>query len=52
MSTITKYNIDDINSKNKNFNSIRSTIETAFYGNNVVNVNSANEAYKLAYDSP
>ena len=38
MSAITKYNIDDINSKNKNFNSI-STIETAFYGNNVVNVN-------------
>lgn len=52
MSTITKYNINDINSNNKNFNSIRSTIETNFYGNNVVNVNSVSEAYKLAYNSP
>lgn len=52
MSTITNYKRDNINSHNKIINSLRTTIETCFYGNNVVNVNSISEAYKLAYDSP
>ncbi|QXM05120.1 phosphoenolpyruvate carboxykinase (ATP) [Crassaminicella indica] len=34
------------------FSRIRSTIQTAFYRNNVVKINSIKEAYKLAKDSP
>lgn len=34
------------------FSQARATIETAFYGNNVVNVTSLKEAYKLAVASP
>lgn len=52
MSTITNYKREDINANNKLINSIRTTIETSFYGNNVVKVNSISEAYKLAHDSP
>lgn len=52
MSTITSFRREDITSNNKLFNPIRTTIETVFYGNNVVNVNSISEAYKLAYNSP
>ncbi len=52
MSTINLFNVNEINSNNKIFSSIRSTIETNFYGNNVVNINSLSEAYKLAYNSP
>lgn len=52
MSTITNYKREDINANNVLINSIRTTIETSFYGNNVVKVNSISEAYKLAHDSP
>lgn len=52
MSTVSNYKREDIVKENKLFNSIRSTIETNFYGNNVVNVLSISEAYKLAKNSP
>lgn len=52
MSTITFFKREDINKANKILNSLRSTIETTFYGNNVVQVKSISEAYKLAHDSP
>lgn len=52
MSTISNFKLEDIKKSNKIFNSLRTTLETAFYGNNVVNVTSASEAYKLAYNSP
>lgn len=52
MSTISNYKREDIVKENKLFNSIRSTIESNFYGNNVVNVTSVSEAYKLAKSSP
>ena len=52
MSTITNFKREDINANNILINSIRTTIETGFYGNNVVKVNSISEAYKLAHDSP
>ncbi len=52
MSTITSFKREDINKDNPIINSLRTTIETNFYGNNVVYVNSISEAYKLAHDSP
>lgn len=43
----------DIGSNNPHlFNPIRTTIETAFYKNNVISVNSLEEAYQLARHSP
>lgn len=52
MSTKQFYNWNEIGANNPIFSQIRATIETPFYGNNVVNVNSLKEAYKLASDSP
>lgn len=52
MSTKQCFNRDSISSKNTIFSQIRVTIETAFYGNNVVKVNSLKEAYELAKNSP
>ena len=52
MSTITKYKRDEITTSNPLIKAIRTTIETNFYGNNVVKVNSISEAYKLAKNSP
>ena len=40
MSTITNIKREDINKENPLINSMRTTIESAFYGNNVVRVNS------------
>lgn len=52
MSTIRNFKGEEIIKDNKIFSPIRSTIETCFYGNNVVRVNSLKEAYKLAKNSP
>ncbi len=52
MSTITNYKPEDLTKNNPLIDCLRTTIETAFYGNNVVRVNSISEAYKLAKDSP
>ncbi len=52
MSTITKYKRDEITASNPIIKAIRTTIETNFYGNNVIKVNSISEAYKLAKNSP
>ncbi len=52
MSTIKNFPREEIVKNNKIFSSIRSTIETNFYGNNVVRVNSLKEAYRLAKNSP
>ncbi len=52
MSTIRNYEQTSIRKTNPIFSPIRSTIETAFYGNNVEKVLSISEAYKLAKDSP
>lgn len=42
-----------MSTQNKNMISrIRTTIETAFFGNNVVNINNLHEAYTLAKNSP
>ena len=43
---------DEISYENPIFSRIRTTIETAFYRNNVVKVDSPKEAYKLAKNSP
>ena len=52
MATKRTFNWEEIKKENPIFSQIRTTIETPFYGNNVVNVNSLDEAYKLAANSP
>ncbi|MGJ0845212.1 phosphoenolpyruvate carboxykinase (ATP) [Tissierella praeacuta] len=52
MATIANYRREDINKDNPIFSPIRTTIESTFYGNNVVKVSSLSEAYKLAKNSP
>lgn len=52
MATKSRFSWDEIGSQNPIFSQIRTTIETPFYGNNVVHVNSLREAYKLAATSP
>ncbi len=52
MSSIGRYNLEEINPGNEIFSKVRTTIETAFYRNNVEVVDSRREAYKLAKKSP
>ncbi|MDF2595156.1 MAG: phosphoenolpyruvate carboxykinase, partial [Clostridia bacterium] len=52
MATKAKFARTEIGASNPIFNQIRTTIETAFYGNNVTPVTSLKEAYKLAKNSP
>ena len=48
MSTKARFPRTEIGASNPIFHQIRTTIETAFYGNNVTPVTSLKEAYKLA----
>lgn len=52
MATRDRYYREEINSSSKFFSQTKSIIETAFYGNNVDQVVSLKEAYKLARKSP
>lgn len=52
MSTKAYYPIAEIGAGKTGFSKTRSIIEAAFYGNNVVKVNTLKEAYELAKDSP
>ena len=52
MSTKAYYPISEIGKGKVGFSKTRSIIEGAFYGNNVVEVNSLAEAYNLAKNSP
>lgn len=52
MSTIVRYNEKDIRAANPLFSQIRTTIESAFYGNNMLAVNDVATAYKLAKIAP
>ena len=52
MSTKAYYPIDEIGKGKPGFSRTRSIIEAAFYGNNVVKINSLKEAYLLAKNSP
>lgn len=53
MATLTNLPIDKIGSSSpKLFKRVRTTIETAFYGNNVVEVKTLEEAYNLAKAAP
>ena len=52
MSTKAMYKIDEIGKGKVGFSTTRSIIEAAFYGNNVVKVNTLKEAYNLAKNSP
>ena len=52
MSTKAYYPISEIGAGKVGFSRTRSIIEAAFYGNNVVKVNTLKEAYELAKNSP
>ena len=52
MSTKAYYPVSEIGSGKTGFSTTRSIIEAAFYGNNVVKVNTLKEAYELAKNSP
>ena len=52
MATKAYYPLDEIGAGKVGFSKTRSIIEAAFYGNNVVKVNTLKEAYELAKNSP
>lgn len=52
MSTKSYYPINEIGAGKTGFSKTRSIIEAAFYGNNVIKVNTLKEAYELAKNSP
>ncbi|MBP1755245.1 MAG: phosphoenolpyruvate carboxykinase [Firmicutes bacterium] len=52
MSTKAYFKLDEIGANKPGFSKTRSIIEAAFYGNNVVKVNTLKEAYELAKNSP
>ncbi len=52
MSTKAYYPISEIGAGKPGFSKTRSIIEAAFYGNNVIKVNTVREAYELAKNSP
>ena len=52
MSTKAYYPISEIGAGKPGFSKTRSIIEGAFYGNNVVKVNTLKEAYEMAKNSP
>lgn len=52
MSTKAYYPRTEIGPKKTGFSKTRSIIEAAFYGNNVIKVNTLKEAYELAKNSP
>ena len=52
MSTKAYYPLNEIGAGKVGFSRTRSIIEAAFYGNNVVKVNTLKEAYNLAKNSP
>ena len=52
MATKANYKLEEIGKGKVGFSKTRSIIEAAFYGNNVVKVNTLKEAYNLAKNSP
>lgn len=52
MSTMSNYISEKILMENQDFSRLRSIIETSFYGNNVIKVDSLRKAYILAKESP
>lgn len=52
MSTKANFSIHEIGAGKVGFTKTRTIIETAFYGNNVVKINTLQEAYELAKNSP
>ena len=52
MATKANYPVSEIGKGKVGFSKTRAIVEAAFYGNNVVKVNSLKEAYKLAKNSP
>ena len=50
MSTKAYYPLSEIGAGKPGFSKTRSIVEAAFYGNNVVKVNTLKEAYELAFN--
>ena len=51
MATVGRYERSDLKKHNNLLSRFRTTVETAFYGNNMVEVTNLAEAYLLAKDS-
>ncbi|MDR2976486.1 MAG: phosphoenolpyruvate carboxykinase (ATP) [Streptococcaceae bacterium] len=51
MSSIERYDLQEINKSNPNFSAIKTIVESAFYTNTVQTVQNAADAYRLAEDS-
>lgn len=51
MASIGSYAVSEISKNNAHFGRIRSTLETLLYQNNIVEVHSAAEAYRLAFEA-
>ena len=52
MATKARFKREEIRGDNRAFSPSRTTIETAFYGNNVEKVFDLKKAYKMAQESP
>lgn len=52
MATVEMFQTNDIRKRNPHFSRLKSTVETAFYSNNITPVNSIEEAYQRALDAP
>ncbi|WP_027109154.1 phosphoenolpyruvate carboxykinase (ATP) [Lacticigenium naphthae] len=52
MATREKFSRQEIRKENKHFSQLKAVIETAFYGNNVEEIASLKDAYKMAEKSP
>ena len=52
MATVETFQTNEIRKSNPHFSRLKSTVETAFYSNNVTPVNSMEEAYLMALEAP
>ena len=52
MSSINNYKLSEITADNRNFSSIRSIVETAFFTNTVTRIDNVEDAYNMALKQP
>lgn len=52
MATVNCFNTETIRKSNTHFSALKTTVETAFYGNNVTAINTVTEAYEKAVNAP
>lgn len=52
MATVEKFPTNEIRSRNPHFSRLKTTVETAFYSNNITPVHTMAEAYTRAFEAP